>query len=148
MYPRQFRQFLRAAEPTFDENRFGSIADLMRACQKDGLLRLERDRQGGLRVFASMTMSAAAVPVGWSRGGGPVVEVQSEAEEGAPQPLAREETAPAPLAVVDAESIEPVEDPAEAPAGEQEDEPKPRRSRARRRTPAGEAKPRRPRKRD
>ena len=25
----------------------------MRACQKDGLLRLERDRQGGLRVFAS-----------------------------------------------------------------------------------------------
>ena len=34
------------AQPDFDERRYGSIADLMRACQKDGLLRLERDRQG------------------------------------------------------------------------------------------------------
>ena len=51
MYPRQFKQFLRTAQPDFDERKYGSIADLMRACQKDGLLRLERDRQGALRVF-------------------------------------------------------------------------------------------------
>ena len=38
MYPRQFKQFLRTAQPDFDERRYGSIADLMRACQKDGLL--------------------------------------------------------------------------------------------------------------
>ena len=41
MYPRQFKQFLKSAQPDFDERRYGSIADLMRACQKDGLLRLE-----------------------------------------------------------------------------------------------------------
>jgi hypothetical protein len=68
MYPRQFKQFLRTAQPDFDERRYGSIADLMRACQKDGLLRLERDRQGALRVFASGAAPRASVPHGWGRG--------------------------------------------------------------------------------
>jgi uncharacterized LabA/DUF88 family protein len=67
MYPRQFKQFLRAAVPNFDERRYGSIAELTRACQKDGLLKLERDRQGGLRVFAANgAATRAAVPHGWS----------------------------------------------------------------------------------
>jgi uncharacterized LabA/DUF88 family protein len=65
MYPRQFKQFLRTAQPDFDERRFGSIADLMRACQKDGILRLERDRQGGLRVFANGATARSSVPHGW-----------------------------------------------------------------------------------
>ncbi|HWI19666.1 MAG TPA: NYN domain-containing protein, partial [Vicinamibacterales bacterium] len=64
MYPRQFKQFLRNAQPDFDEKKYGSIADLMRACQKDGLLRLERDRQGALRVFAGGS-PRASVPHGW-----------------------------------------------------------------------------------
>jgi uncharacterized LabA/DUF88 family protein len=68
MYPRQFKQFLRNAQPDFDERKYGSIADLMRACQKDGLLRLERDRQGALRVFASSGPSRASVPHGWGVG--------------------------------------------------------------------------------
>jgi uncharacterized LabA/DUF88 family protein len=69
MYPRQFKQFLKNAQPDFDERRYGSINDLMRACQKDGLLRLERDRQGALRVFASgATTARAAVPHGWGLG--------------------------------------------------------------------------------
>ncbi len=68
MYPRQFKQFLRTAQPDFDERKYGSIADLMRACQKDGLLRLERDRQGALRVFASGGSSRASVPHGWGVG--------------------------------------------------------------------------------
>jgi len=66
MYPRQFKQFLRNAQPDFDERRYGTIADLMRACQKDGILRLERDRQGALRVFASGSdKSRPSVPHGW-----------------------------------------------------------------------------------
>jgi uncharacterized LabA/DUF88 family protein len=69
MYPRQFKQFLRNAQPDFDERRYGSIADLMRACQKDGILRLERDRQGALRVFAGGT-PRASVPHGWGTVGG------------------------------------------------------------------------------
>jgi len=68
MYPRQFKQFLRNAQPDFDERRYGSIADLMRACQKDGILRLERDRQGGLRVFANGATARATVPHGWAVG--------------------------------------------------------------------------------
>jgi uncharacterized LabA/DUF88 family protein len=68
MYPRQFKQFLKSAQPDFDERRYGSIADLMRACQKDGLLRLERDRQGALRVFASGGAPRATVPHGWGVG--------------------------------------------------------------------------------
>ena len=65
MYPRQFKQFLKNAVPDFDERKYGSIADLMRACQKDGILRLERDRQGGLRVFQGGGSSRAVVPHGW-----------------------------------------------------------------------------------
>ncbi len=58
MYLRQMKQFLRSADSEFDERKHGSIVDLMRAGQKEGLVRLERDRQGGLRVFAVQTAAA------------------------------------------------------------------------------------------
>jgi NYN domain/OST-HTH/LOTUS domain len=53
MYIRQVRQYLRAVDESFDERKFGfaGIVEFLRACQKDGLLRLDRDRQGVLRVF-------------------------------------------------------------------------------------------------
>jgi uncharacterized LabA/DUF88 family protein len=53
MYLRNFKQLLRAAEGGFDERRYGfmGLIDLLRACQRDGLVRLERDRRGGLRLF-------------------------------------------------------------------------------------------------
>jgi hypothetical protein len=86
----------------------------MRACQKDGLLRLERDRQGALRVFGGGT-PRAAVPHGWASAhrengseqaadaetpvvdivpeviAAPIVEAEITAvvEEGAPAPKAR-----------------------------------------------------------
>lgn len=63
MYLRQIKQFIRSAQPDFDERKYGSIVELMRACQKEGVLRLERDRQGGLRVFAASTSAPAAAPV-------------------------------------------------------------------------------------
>jgi uncharacterized LabA/DUF88 family protein len=65
MYIRQLKQYLRAVDATFDERRFGfeSLGDLMRACQRDGLLRIERDRQGGMRIFpGSIAPSSASVP--------------------------------------------------------------------------------------
>jgi uncharacterized LabA/DUF88 family protein len=84
MYPRQFKQFLKNAQPDFDERKYGSIADLMRACQKDGILRLERDRQGGLRVFVGGSGSRAVVPPGWGvahrENGGNGHEPESESE--------------------------------------------------------------------
>jgi hypothetical protein len=63
MYLRQMKQFLRNARPDFDERRYGSLQDLLRACQKAGLVRLERDRQGGLRAFAGAVKSY--MPQGW-----------------------------------------------------------------------------------
>jgi uncharacterized LabA/DUF88 family protein len=53
MYLRNVKQLLRAAEGGFDERRYGfmGLIDLLRACQREGLMRLERDRRGGLRVF-------------------------------------------------------------------------------------------------
>ncbi|MET0214719.1 MAG: hypothetical protein ABW292_17040, partial [Vicinamibacterales bacterium] len=65
MYLRQMKQFIRAARPDFDERRYGSLPELLRACQKDGLLRLERDRQGGLRAFAGAARPTN-VPHGWA----------------------------------------------------------------------------------
>lgn len=63
MYLRQMKQFLRNARPDFDERRYGSIQDLLRACHKAGLVRLERDRQGGLRAFAGTVKPY--MPHGW-----------------------------------------------------------------------------------
>ncbi len=53
MYLRNVKQILRSAEGGFDERRYGfnGLMDLLRACQREGLVRLERDRRGGLRVF-------------------------------------------------------------------------------------------------
>jgi uncharacterized LabA/DUF88 family protein len=62
MYIRQAKQFLRNVDPTFDERKFGfaSLVDLLRACQRDGLFRIERDRQGVMRLFPGNVMQ---VPV-------------------------------------------------------------------------------------
>ena len=53
MYLRNVKQILRQAEGGFDERRygFGGLMDLLRALQKEGVVRVERDRRGGLRVF-------------------------------------------------------------------------------------------------
>jgi uncharacterized protein (TIGR00288 family) len=54
MYLRTFKQFLKSLEPPFDERPFGSPStyDLVRQGHRDGLLRVERNRQGILRIFA------------------------------------------------------------------------------------------------
>jgi uncharacterized LabA/DUF88 family protein len=98
MYLRQMKQFIRAARPDFDERRYGSLPDLLRACQKDGLLRLERDRQGGLRAFAG-GVRATSVPHGW---GTLATPPQPDVELDEPQPGN----------VADVPPPTPVEDPA------------------------------------
>ncbi|PYR63739.1 MAG: hypothetical protein DMF91_02520 [Acidobacteria bacterium] len=64
MYLRNVKQILRAADAGFDERRygFGGLMDLLRACQKEGLIRLERDRRGGLRVFQGAALQRAPAP--------------------------------------------------------------------------------------
>jgi uncharacterized LabA/DUF88 family protein len=139
MYPRQFKQFLRTAQPDFDERKYGSIADLMRACQKDGLLRLERDRQGALRVFAGGS-PRAAVPHGWvsaHRENGSDLADAATSGEGEPAVV---EVVPEVIAgpVVDAQVTAVVED--DVPSE------KPKRARARKTAAIGEKKKAAPRK--
>jgi hypothetical protein len=63
MYLRNAKQIFRAAG--FDERRygFGGLIELLRACQRDGLIRMERDRRGGLRVFQGPQLSIARASV-------------------------------------------------------------------------------------
>jgi hypothetical protein len=61
MYLRSFKQFLRSTQPPFDERQYGfsSIYDLVRQAQREGLLRVERNRQGILRIFPGERFPAA-----------------------------------------------------------------------------------------
>ena len=87
MYLRNVKQILRAAG--FDERRyaFGGLMDLLKACQREGLIRVERDRRGGLRVFQSPGLSRFAPdppPPAAERGSEPVamLDVASDDTEG------------------------------------------------------------------
>jgi hypothetical protein len=61
MYLRQVKQYLRNVDSSFDERKFGfnSLNDLLRACQREGLFRMERDRQGVIRFFQGTAMKEA-----------------------------------------------------------------------------------------
>ena len=129
MYPRQFKQFLKNAPTDFDERRHGSINDLMRACQKDGLLRLERDRQGGLRAFANTAASRSSVPHGWGlhHGNG------GNGHDAAPEAIASPEE---PVAEVIAEAVPPPVIEAQVTEVIEEAAPKVKRTTRARKTPA------------
>jgi hypothetical protein len=73
MYIRQLKQYLRGVDATFDERKYGfeTLGDLMRACQRDGVLRIERDRQGGMRIFPG-TLTPPAVGAGLAQDDGDV----------------------------------------------------------------------------
>ena len=61
MYLRNVKQILRAAG--FDERRYGfsGLMELLKACQREGLMRIERDRRGGLRIFQGPAMARGNV---------------------------------------------------------------------------------------
>src|SRR5215510_3889020 len=64
MYVRQAKQFLRTVIDGFDERKYGfmSVVDLLRAAGKEGVLRIERDRQGAIRVFPGPNLTTPAPP--------------------------------------------------------------------------------------
>ena len=99
MYIRNVKQLIRAADSGFDERRygFGGLMDLLRACQRDGVMRLERDRRGGLRVFPGAALQRPAgvnvqQPQESSQQG--ESSMDAEVDEGAGQPLIPMETEP------------------------------------------------------
>ena len=62
MYVRQAKQFLRTGIEGFDERKYGfaTVVDLLRAAGKEGVLRIERDRQGAVRIFPGTNLAARA----------------------------------------------------------------------------------------
>jgi uncharacterized LabA/DUF88 family protein len=66
MYLRNVKQFIKNAVPTFDEHRYGyhSFLEAIRAAQRAGVFRLERNRQGILRVFPGNLLSQFQRPGG------------------------------------------------------------------------------------
>ena len=98
MYIRNVKQLLRAADSGFDERRygFGGLMDLLRACQRDGVMRLERDRRGGLRVFPGAALQRPSdVHSEPPPDSSPHDESAMHEDEGAGQPFIPLETEPA-----------------------------------------------------
>ena len=64
MYVRNVKQYARSVDAAFDERRYGfaGILDLLRACQREGVFRLERDRRGVLRVFPGVLIQRPPAP--------------------------------------------------------------------------------------
>jgi uncharacterized protein (TIGR00288 family) len=140
MYVRQAKQFLRNAIESFDERKYGfaSVVDLLRAAGKEGVLRIERDRQGAVRVFPGPNLAVRPAAPQLQE---PVeldetidVEVPQQAVMDAPvgeevaEPVVEELVDSS--AIVEAESVQEVR----AEAGVEEvviEEEKPKRPRAR-----------------
>jgi uncharacterized LabA/DUF88 family protein len=62
LYLRQVKQILRSVDESFDERRYGftGIVEALRYCQREGLFRLDRDRQGVLRVYPGPVLQRAS----------------------------------------------------------------------------------------
>jgi uncharacterized LabA/DUF88 family protein len=143
LYLRQISQALRGAGQDFDSRRHGfrGILDLLHQAQREGLLRLHRDRKGTWRVFPLAATAVTAAPVADS----PAVvsaepqlavdvepaEIDVRWEEAAPV----EEIAEEPVVAIEAAPLPVAEEaaPVEAPATGR----KPRKPRAPRAAKAG-----------
>jgi uncharacterized protein (TIGR00288 family) len=78
LYVRQAKQHLRTAIDGFDERQYGfaSVVDLFRAAGKEGVFRIERDRQGAIRLFPGANLAPkVAMPVDEPE----IIDVEEEA---------------------------------------------------------------------
>ena len=86
MYVRQFKHFMKTFDESFDESRYGfaGILDALRFGQREGLFRLDRGRQGGVRVhpgaqYLQLTQSAEGAPAAGERLQDGLLPVDAEA---------------------------------------------------------------------
>jgi hypothetical protein len=102
MYVRQAKQYLRTTIEGFDERKYGfaSVVDLLRAAGKEGVLRIERDRQGAVRVFPGQQL-----------GGRPTVPVPEVAGAAPPEAEVPVEAVAEPVNVVETMFTESVDEP-------------------------------------
>jgi uncharacterized protein (TIGR00288 family) len=129
LYVRQAKQHLRSAIAGFDERKYGfaSVVDLLRAAGKEGVVRIERDRQGAIRLFPGVNLVPKPVT---AQDDSEMLEVPQEAYS----PLAEAEIVPETVTespIVEAEAM--VADESAAESAPAVDEAKPARKR---KTPA------------
>jgi uncharacterized LabA/DUF88 family protein len=99
MYLRNVKQYVKNAAPSYDERRYGfaNFLEAVRAAGRAGLFRLERNRQGILRIFAG-NQFPSQTPVTPKNGDEEtsaemqIAEPASVAEE--PMPITEEEASP------------------------------------------------------
>ncbi len=125
---------------------FASVVDLLRAAGKEGVLRIERDRQGAVRVFPGPNLVARPAPQFQE----PVeldetidVEVPQQAVQDAPIEEAVEEVIETPI--IEPEPVDESGDETVLAEAEAVVEEKPKRSRARKTTGARASKTAKPR---
>ena len=131
MYLRNVKQIIRQVSASFDERAYGfaNLVDVLRAAQKEGIVRVDRDRTGVVRVFQGAQFAAT-----------PHVEPAAPPDEPVEAILDATPVIEPPADVVietTAEEVEPV-------AAEAADAPSPRRRRSRQgssRTPRPRSRP-------
>jgi uncharacterized protein (TIGR00288 family) len=132
MYVRQAKQYLRSAIEGFDERKYGfaSVVDLLRAAGKEGVLRIERDRQGAVRIFPGANLGGRPATPGVE-----TVETPAEAIEDTPIDAVAASFAPdvviaepvdeSPIVDVEAGQAEPLMAPTPARKGTRRRRPSP-----------------------
>jgi uncharacterized LabA/DUF88 family protein len=80
MYLRNLKQFIRSVDSRFDERRYGfaSLHDVVRQAQRENVLRVERNRQGILRIFPGERLYEIIEPelVEQPQAGAPEIEAE------------------------------------------------------------------------
>jgi uncharacterized LabA/DUF88 family protein len=125
LYMRHIRQALRTVDRNFDERRYGfhGILDLLHQAQREGWLRLQRDRKGVWRIFP--VSPTATAPAELTAAAAPLVEAEAVASTDfweldelvtAPLPTTELTEEPAPEAVAEAAPVGADLAPTQAPA--------------------------------
>jgi uncharacterized LabA/DUF88 family protein len=79
LYLRNVKQVIRQTRPGFDERAYGfaSLADLLRAAHRENVVRVERDRQGVIRVFQGALAPSSPVPAA-AKSAGHIYDVEND----------------------------------------------------------------------
>jgi uncharacterized protein (TIGR00288 family) len=116
LYLRQIRQILRAGGGSIDERSgFHGLLDVLHQAQREGWVRLHRDRKGVWRIFPPS--APAAAPAATTEAGEPsesrepeLLPVETDVDwetAGQAEEIAEREEAPAPVGVEEAAPVEP-----------------------------------------
>ena len=115
MYLRNVKQYIKNAAPSWDERRYGFVnfLEAVRACGRGGLFRLERNRQGILRIFAGsqFPQQTSAAPQPGFAEKPPIFDIENELAEAAAAAAEEEQMPMTELAAVsDASEEGPAEE--------------------------------------